>query len=376
LFFRRLSRARSQPSAGTLADISPETRPRDDWSPFENSALSAGGGFHRRSFRVRLHAPKRNVIEAARHADRTAPPKGTAIADEHFDEHLALQDVIWEEIMRHPSAISIAIVAAVLISATAAAPADEAKYPDWKGQWNRIGGGGQFDPTKPPGRGQEPPLTPEYQAIWDAHLKEQAAGGQSYNTRVRCMPGGMPRMMMAYEPMEIIITPEITYVRMTFDNEFRRIYTDGRDWPKETEPSYAGYSIGKWANENGDGRYNMLEVETRDLKGPRIFDPSGIPLHEDNQTVVKERIALDKSDQNILRDEITTIDHALTRPWVITRSYKRERKPNWIEEVCAESNQYVIIGGQTYLVSLDGYLMPIERNQPPPDLKFFKPSQK
>src|SRR5271163_1365915 len=172
--------------------------------------------------------------------------------------------------MRHRYAIWTATLALVLASANVIARADEMKFPDWKGQWNRIGGGGQFDPAKPPGRGQEPPLTPEYQAIWGAHLKEQAAGGQSYNTRVRCMPGGMPRMMMAYEPMEIIVTPEITYVTITFDNEFRRIYTDGRDWPKDVEPSYAGYSIGKWIDQDGDGRYDVLEVETRDLKGPRI----------------------------------------------------------------------------------------------------------
>ena len=39
----------------------------------------------------------------------------------------------------------------------------------------------------------------------------------------------------------------------------------------------------------------MLESETRHLKGPRVFDSSGIPLHEDDQTVVKERIYLDKA---------------------------------------------------------------------------------
>jgi hypothetical protein len=276
--------------------------------------------------------------------------------------------------MRHRYAIWTATLAVVLTSVNFCARADEMKFPDWKGQWNRIGGGGQFDPTKPPGRGQQPPLTPEYQAIWDAHLKEQAAGGQSYNTRIRCMPGGMPRMMVAYEPMEIIVTPEITYVTMTFDNEFRRIYTDGRDWPKEVEPSYAGYSIGRWLDQDGDGRYDLLEVETRNLKGPRIFDPSGIPLHEDNETVVKERIFLDKSDSDWLHDEITTTDHALTRPWTITRSYKRDRKATWIEEICAESNQYVIIGDQTYMTGLDGFLMPIAKNQPPPDLKYFKQS--
>jgi hypothetical protein len=269
-------------------------------------------------------------------------------------------------------AIWAATAAIVLASAMGGARADDTKYPDWRGQWNRIGGGGQWDPNQPPNRGQQPPLTPEYQAIWEAHLKEQAVGEQSYNTRVRCMPGGMPRMMMAYEPMEVIVTPDITYVRMTFDAEFRRIYTDGRDWPKEVEPSYAGYSIGKWIDEDGDGRYDTLKVETRDLKGPRIYDPSGIPLHDDNDTVVRERINLDTSNTDVMHDQLITFDHALTRPWTVTRSYKRERNPTWIEEVCAESNQYVIIGNATYLISIDGYLMPVEKNEPPPDLRYFK----
>ena len=56
----------------------------------------------------------------------------------------------------------------------------------------------------------------------------------------------------------------------------------------------------------------------------------------------------------------------------MTRSYKLDRKAVWIEEVRTESNQYVFIGGETYLSSLDGYLMPVKEGQPPPDLKYFK----
>ena len=77
------------------------------------------------------------------------------------------------------------------------------------------------------------------------------------------------------------------------------------------ERAFVGYSIGKWEDTDGDGRYDTLMVETRGMKGPRVFDASGIPVHEDNETVVKERIALDKSNANVLIDEITTIDHAL-----------------------------------------------------------------
>ena len=39
-------------------------------------------------------------------------------------------------------------------------------------------------------------------------------------------------------------------------HDSRRIFTDGRDWPKEMQPSFSGYSIGKWIDEDGDGRYD------------------------------------------------------------------------------------------------------------------------
>src|SRR5258706_13597607 len=104
----------------------------------------------------------------------------------------------------------------------------------------------------------------------------------------------------------------------------RRIHPDGQDFPTSMndEPMYAGYSIGKWVDEDGDGRYDTLVVETRGLKGPRNYDVSGIPLHRDNQSIIRERIYMDRADPNLLHDEITTIDHALTRPWTVTKNYR------------------------------------------------------
>jgi len=186
----------------------------------------------------------------------------------------------------------------------------------------------------------------------------------------------MPRAMNVIFPMEIIIQPNITYIMIEYLSMLRRIYTDGRAWLKDAEPSFMGYSIGKWINEDGGGRYDVLEVETRNLKGPRAFDASGIPLHSDNQTVVKERIYLDKSDPNILHDEVTTIDNALTRPWTVIKSYHRERNPVWVEAICAEGNQHVRIGNQNHMLSADGYLMPAKKDQPPPDLRYFQQTGK
>jgi hypothetical protein len=115
-----------------------------------------------------------------------------------------------------------------------------------------------------------------------------------------CLPPGMPRMMTALFPMEFVFTPAITYI--LFENVMpRRIYTDGRPWPNFVEPAFAGYSIGKWIDEDGDGTYDVLEIETRNMKNPRTFEASGLPLHKDAQTVVRERIWLENQAQRAVR---------------------------------------------------------------------------
>jgi hypothetical protein len=139
-----------------------------------------------------------------------------------------------------------------------------------------------------------------------------------------------------------------------------------------------GYSIGQWIDLDGDGRYDVLEVETRGLRGPRSFDASGLPLHADNETVVKEKIYIDKSDPNIAHDEVTVIDHALTHPWTVMKNYRRnaEAYPTWSEENCGESNNHVTIANEDYMLSADGLLMPTRKDQAPPNLRYFKQTQK
>jgi hypothetical protein len=122
----------------------------------------------------------------------------------------------------------------------------------------------------------------------------------------------------------------------------------------------------------------VLEVETRHLKGPRTYDATGIPFHKDNQAVIKERIYLDKSDPSMFIDEVTTIDHALTRPWTVTKKARRNRDPQpvWRTEACAEQNSLVRIGNDAYFLSADGYLMPTKKGQQPPDARYFNQPRK
>jgi hypothetical protein len=263
-----------------------------------------------------------------------------------------------------------ALALAALLAASSIPAAAQDKYPDWSGRWTDLNTG-RWDPSKPANRGQQAPLTAEYQAKLDAAMANRSEGGRGNTPTISCGHTGMPRAMLVYETMEIVIKPEATYMLFDFLDPLRRVYTDGRAWPAEITPTWVGYSIGHWES-TGGGKYDTLAIETRGFKGPRIVDGSGIPLHDDNQTVIQERISLDKGDPDKLLDEITLIDHAFSRPWTVIRSYKRQRNPVWAEYDCHENNEHVIVGKEAYLISADGYLMPTRRDQPAPDARYFK----
>jgi hypothetical protein len=272
----------------------------------------------------------------------------------------------------------IFVIALALFLASPARTA-EMEYPDIQAQWrnptaNR--GGNPWDPDKPMGLAQGAPLTPEYQARFKESVNAQKAGSQGNSRGSTCMLAGMPKMMNFAEPMEIVIRPATTYF-IPVQDPTRRIYTDGRDWPSAAvEPrSFGGTSIGRWIDEDHDGRYDVLEIETRNLVGPRVFESTGLPLHDDNLTVVKERVFLDKQNKDILHIEVTTIDHALMRPWTVDRIYLRTIPPRWIEKNCHESNPHLRIGDEEYFLSAEGKLMPVSQGQAPPDLRYFKPPQ-
>jgi hypothetical protein len=287
--------------------------------------------------------------------------------------------------MLYRNSAATIMLAALSMTIIGAWAADEGKYPDWRGQWSRAPSGvaGQpqppFDPSKPWGLGEEAPLTPEYQAIFEANLEEQAAGGPGTNG-ASCRSHGMPMMMNALQPIEFVVLPEVTYILANDVHAYvRRVYTDGRAWPEAVEPAFqGGLSLGKWVDEDGNGRYHALEIETRGFKGPRVYDDSGIPLHADNQSVIKERLYLDKTDRNLLYNEITVFDHALTRPWTVLKSYRRSAnaRPVWLESECEEGQAHVQIGMENYFLSAEGFLMPAKKGQSPPDLRYFNRSRK
>ena len=222
--------------------------------------------------------------------------------------------------MAYRSTIEALALGTVLIVSVGGVQADEPKYPNWKGEWTAVvprmpGQQLRFDPSKPLGKSQEAPLTEEYKKIYEANLTEQAEGGLgNFLDHSSCLPAGMPTMM-SIGTFEYIITPETTYI--LGNEEVRRIFTDGRPWPTEVEPTYSGFSIGKWIDEDGDGVYDVLEVETRGpFKGPRAYDATGLPLPSTtSRPSRKESFSTRKPEHSAQRDHRgrSRLDAALDR---------------------------------------------------------------
>jgi hypothetical protein len=143
--------------------------------------------------------------------------------------------------MLYKGSIGAMAVAGVLYATMAAALAwDDSRYPDFSGQWHPIGGPGQW------GRDAKPPLTPEYQAIFDA---TKGVGGQgTSNMTYLCFSPGMPRVVNGYSDMEFVNTPTTFHILVDHIYDNRRIFTDGRPWPDPLVPTLLGYSIGQFTN--------------------------------------------------------------------------------------------------------------------------------
>ena len=143
-------------------------------------------------------------------------------------------------------ALAVAMPVTLLITIGGAQAHEESNYPNLKGLWSRfvvpgLSGQPSFDQTKSWGKGQQAPLTPEYRAILEASLADQAKGGHGNAVDyARYRAGGMPSMMIAFQPLEFIVTIDTTYVIVADQDHSRRIYTDGRNWLHEPPTNLCG----------------------------------------------------------------------------------------------------------------------------------------
>jgi hypothetical protein len=200
---------------------------------------------------------------------------------------------------------------------------------DLTGIWISQGGIG-WTPGIPPGRGQNPPLTPAYAKIFQTHLANAAAGKPTGDPTAGCLPPGMPRIMTMTYPMEITIGPDRVMIYAEWQEQVRRIFTDGRPLPVDPDATYNGESVGHW---EGD----FLIATSYGFRQDTNMEASGLP--KSDQAIAYERIWL--ADDDTLRDEFTLVDRvALTKPWTVTKTYKRA-PPDFklMPYVCLENNR-------------------------------------
>src|SRR2546428_14161427 len=125
------------------------------------------------------------------------------------------------------SICAVALATALLATPTAAQVVDFGKYPNFKSQWFRTGNPNNWRALAGPA-----PLTPEYQKIWEDIHADLKSGGPGNWPSTFWIPAGLPAMMSFFDPAEIIVMPEITYILISHnDDSNRRIYTDRRSLP-------------------------------------------------------------------------------------------------------------------------------------------------
>jgi len=203
------------------------------------------------------------------------------------------------------------------------------------GSWNRYP---EIDETPrpefpPPAPIPSPPLKAQYKAGYEARRKAvqeaEAAGKPLYTHYTACIPDGMPAMMMAMFPMEVLQTPgQITIIQEAY-NQVRRIYM-GAELPafEDAEPLFWGHSSGRW---EGD----TLVVTTLGIKDSVRF--RDVP--HSNQMRIVERIRMLSPD--MMEDVVTVTDPVyLEGPWTWKWMYKRMPGYKMLEYVCEANREY------------------------------------
>ncbi len=216
---------------------------------------------------------------------------------------------------------------------------------DFTGIWISQGGIG-WTPGRPPGRSQNPPLTPAYAKIFEQHLANAARGKPTGDPTAACLPPGMPRIMTMTYPMEITMGTDRVMIYAEWDEQVRRIFTDARPLSADPDPTYNGESVGHWEG-------NFLLATTYGLRADTNLESSGLP--KSDKTITYERIWL--ADDDTLRDEITLVDPlALVKPWTVTKQYKRAPADfKLMPYVCLENNRNPVdANGSTKVILQSG----------------------
>jgi hypothetical protein len=166
-----------------------------------------------------------------------------------------------------------------------------------------------------------PPLTPWGKARFDAAkplVGPRAVPGEENNPELRCEPDGPPKLLNLPNPFEIIQIPGRTLMFFELGHIWRTVWTDGRPLPKDPDPSYLGYSVGKW---EGD----TFVVDTIGFNDKLWDDSYGSPRSAATHLTERYR----RLNQDTLELQIIIDDpKAYTKPW-ISPPKLHKLEPGW-----------------------------------------------
>ena len=147
----------------------------------------------------------------------------------------------------------------------------------------------------------------------------------------QCMPPGVPRINMstpdAPHPFKIVQTPSLVVLlyETSANSTFRQVFLDGRPLPKDPQPTWLGYSVGRW---EGD----TLVVESSGFNGRSWTDTTkGRPQSEASHVTERFR----RPDYGHLEIAITIDDPKVyTKPWTARVPVKLLADTDLIETYC------------------------------------------
>jgi hypothetical protein len=165
---------------------------------------------------------------------------------------------------------------------------------------------------------------------WAADLlKARLAANSKDDPDTQCEPLGPIKMHLHPFPRRIIQTSGLLVILFERDTAYRQIFTDGRPLPVDPQPSFNGYSIGKWERDT-------LVVETIGIKDGTWLDVRGTPLT--GAARVTERFR--RPSFGKLEIAITVDDpKAYTKPWTIQVHQSFAADTDMLEFVCLENEK-------------------------------------
>ena len=175
------------------------------------------------------------------------------------------------------------------------------------------------------GHAGRPPLQP-----WAAEqVKTQTEQNSRDNPHARCMPDTFVRLYGLPHMQKFVQTPGLLVMLDELNAGYRQVFTDRRPLPNDPQPSWQGYSSGRWVGDT-------LVVESIGFRDSLWLDIVGSPMTA--AAKVRERIR--RPDFGHLEVEVTVEDpRAYTRPWTVTMKQAIALNLDLVDEICLENEK-------------------------------------